>query len=494
MKHTLGLSAGFHDAAVSLIDSDGNIVFAGHAERYSKVKNDANINPALVAELYGYDIGTVAYYERPLIKQLRQLYSGQGIEWDKLSARKIVQQQLRPKLLGDAKIKTYNHHLCHAAAGFQTSCFDRATVVVIDAVGEFETITIWGAEYDSKGRAVYHRLWQQRYPHSIGLFYSAVTGRVGLKPLDEEYILMGMAAYGQRQTADRLRLDLIADDWQCRFRENLHTGLSVKYLSDCTDFDLAAGAQELAEQLILNVMIRARQLNWSKNLVYMGGVALNCAANARIGAYFDRIWIMPCPSDGGSSLGAAALAHGGPVNWTTAYLGHNIPGEYPVNDLLDELLTNQIVGVASGRAEFGPRALGNRSLLADPRGIKIKDQVNAIKRRQQFRPFAPVILEELAGQYFDMPRGWHHSRYMQSVAACRRPDLFPAIVHADGTSRVQTVPADGSGIRQLLERWFVITGCPMLLNTSLNIRGEPMVNDRRDADRFETLYGVRVCS
>jgi carbamoyltransferase len=152
------------------------------------------------------------------------------------------------------------------------------------------------------------------------------------------------------------------------------------------------------------------------------------------------------------------------------------------------------VGVASGRAEFGPRALGNRSLLADPRGKEIKDQVNDIKRRQQFRPFAPVILEELADQYFDMPRGFDTSRYMQSIARCRLPDLFPAIIHHDGTSRVQTVPKDGSGIRELLEKWFVMTGCPMLLNTSLNIRGEPMVNDRTDADRFEQLYGVRVVS
>jgi carbamoyltransferase len=150
--------------------------------------------------------------------------------------------------------------------------------------------------------------------------------------------------------------------------------------------------------------------------------------------------------------------------------------------------------VASGRAEFGPRALGNRSLLADPRGPDIKDQVNAIKRRQKFRPFAPVILEEYADQYFDMPRGFGHSRYMQAVANCWYPELFPAIVHHDGTSRVQTVPADGSGIRELLEKWYVMTGCPMLLNTSLNIRGEPMVNDRADADRFEALYGVRVCS
>jgi carbamoyltransferase len=133
-------------------------------------------------------------------------------------------------------------------------------------------------------------------------------------------------------------------------------------------------------------------------------------------------------------------------------------------------------------------------LLADPRGPDIKDQVNEIKRRQKFRPFAPVILAELADQYFDMPSGFGHSPYMQSVARCRQPDVFPAIVHYDGTSRVQTVEADGSGIRALLEAWYAATGCPMLLNTSLNIRGEPMVNDRADADRFEQLYNVKVFS
>jgi carbamoyltransferase len=151
--------------------------------------------------------------------------------------------------------------------------------------------------------------------------------------------------------------------------------------------------------------------------------------------------------------------------------------------------------VASGAAEFGPRALGNRSLLADPRGPDIKAQVNEIKRRQQFRPFAPVIMEEHADQYFDLPRGWSTSPYMQAVARCRNPDLYPAIVHVDGTSRVQTVARDSaSGIRQLLEAWYDKTGCPMLLNTSLNIRGEPMVNDRSDADRFEREYGVKVVS
>jgi len=490
----LGISGGFHDAAATVISRSGDILFAGHAERYSKQKSDANIGPALLNELEQYNpIGTVAYYERPLVKQLRQWYSGQGIEWDRLTARRAVDKQTQGRY-NHVPVQSFNHHLSHAAAGFQTSTFDRATVVVIDAVGEFETITIWGAEYDSKGRAKYKKLWQQNYPHSIGLFYTACTSRVGLRPLDEEYILMGMAAYGQNNISNRLRYDLIDNEWEIRFRENLHTGLSVKYLSDYSDFDIAAGAQDLAEDLILNVMTRAKKLAWSNNLVYMGGVALNCSANRRIGNYFDNIWIMPNPGDAGSSLGAAALVHGGRINWRNAYLGHDIPGDYPVNSILDELVTNKIVGVASGRAEFGPRALGNRSLLADPRGGEIKEKVNAIKRRQQFRPFAPVILEELADSYFDMPRGFNNSRYMQSVARCRHPELFPAIIHHDGTSRVQTVPKDGSGIRELLEKWYVMTGCPMLLNTSLNIRGEPMVNDRADADRFEKLYGIKVCS
>ena len=203
---------------------------------------------------------------------------------------------------------------------------------------------------------------------------------------------------------------------------------------------------------------------------------------------------MPCPGDSGSSIGAAALAYGGRINWHTAYLGQEIPGKYPVDAILHSLQHDRICGVASGRAEFGPRALGNRSLLADPRGPDIKDLVNQIKRRQAFRPFAPVVLAEHAADYFNMPAGFVDTSYMQAVGDCLRPDLYPAVVHHDGTSRIQTVGPDGSGIRSLLEAWYAATGCPMLLNTSLNIRGEPMVNDRADADRFEALYGVRVCS
>ena len=490
----LGISAGYHDAAATVINSQGDIVFAGHAERYSKEKNDANINLSLIWDACGdVAIDHVAYYETPWKKQLRQLYAGQGIEWSKLTTKQVLQRQVCG-WFSNKPYSSHSHHLSHAAGGFHTSPYDRATVVVIDAIGEWDTITIWGAEYDKHGRARYKRLWGQRYPHSLGLFYSAITKRVGLHPLDEEYITMGMAAYGRDSYNHVMEAVLIRDPDEIEFGQNLHTGFDDEFMGSLSNEDIAASAQTLLERLIGNVMQRARDFKWSTNLVYQGGVALNCLANRRLGEYFDNIWIMPCPGDAGSSLGAAALAYGRRLHWNNAYLGHDIPGAYPVDRVVRTLLSTGIVGVANGRAEFGPRALGNRSLLADPRGAEIKDRVNEIKRRQKFRPFAPVILAELADDYFDIEPGWHTHNYMQSVAHCRQPDVYPAICHVDGTSRVQTVAADGSGIRQLLEAWYAQTGCPMLLNTSLNIRGEPMVNDRADADRFEYEYGVKVYS
>jgi len=488
----IGLSCGFHDAALTVINKQGNILFAGHSERYSKNKHDQDLCKSIIDDAVGYVSSDyeLHYYERPLLKYLRQLIAGQKPDISNVKIKHIIKQQ-NVDLLGNKKIHTHNHHLSHAAAGFQTSPFNVATVVVIDAIGEFDTMTIWHAEYKNN-RATYKKLWSQRYPNSIGLFYSAMTNRVGLRPLDEEYILMGMAAYGSNSI--NLRDYLIDDLDRLTFKYNLHKGIDPFFEQSANHYDIATSSQILVEELITTVIKKARQLGSSDNLVYGGGVALNCSANRLLGHYYSNIWIMPNPGDAGSSLGAAALGYGKKLNWTTAYLGHDIAGPYPVDQLINELLANKIVGVANGRAEFGPRALGNRSLLADPRGNEIKDKVNEIKRRQKFRPFAPVILEELADEYFSMPLNWTTSRYMQVVAGCKRADLFPAIVHADGTSRVQTVPKDGSGIRQLLEQWYSKTGCPMLLNTSLNIRGEPMVNDRNDADRFENLYKVKVYS
>jgi carbamoyltransferase len=495
----IGISCGFHDAALSVVSDKGEITFASHSERYCGNKHTKYLNIDIVKDAMNYiddrhDI-EVHYYERPFMKYLRQLRAGEDTCIANLFASNIIGKGVLHQLQDGrgGKIHTHNHHLSHAAAGFQTSPFTDATVVVIDAIGEFDTITIWDACYKN-GKAQYKKLYSNKYPNSIGLFYSAMTQRVGLAPMDEEYIMMGMAAYGEPKHYAQMHMDLLESSSDLEFKHNLHIGVDNTYLDGADNMDIAASSQLLVEQLIMQVMQKARVYGKSKNLVYGGGVALNCSANRLLGQKFDNIWIMPNPGDAGSSLGAAALGYGGRIDFRSAYLGHNIPGNYPVNDILSELLTKQIVGVASGRAEFGPRALGNRSLLADPRGSTIKETVNEIKRRQKFRPFAPVILEELVDEYFIMPDNWRDSRYMQVIATCRCPDLFPAIVHHDGTSRVQTVPKDGSGIRELLEKWYVMTECPMLLNTSLNIRGEPMVNDREDADRFEALYGIRVIS
>ena len=489
----VGISNGFHDAGISVVDSNGNILFAGHSERYSKKKHDAELCSELAIDAAKTLTGEceVHYYERPWMTALRQLRAGQKL--DLRTAKMRIGKSIL-NVFNNPKVVTHNHHLSHAAAGFQTSPYNDATVVVIDAIGEIDCISIWDAWYDENGYAQYKKLWTKKYPHSIGLYYSAMTQHVGLRPLDEEYILMGMAAYGKPIHFNTIESKLLENSTKIDFKENLHIGVPENFLEGANEMDVAASAQALAEYLINAVMAKARMLGKSRNLVYGGGVALNCLANRNLGDYFNDMWIVPNPGDCGSSLGAAALGYGKKLNWIDAFLGHDIPGNYPSNRIIDELVKTKIVGVASGRAEFGPRALGNRSLLADPRGDTIKDTVNEIKRRQKFRPFAPIILEEHVHNYFDMPRNWSDSRYMQVIARCRHPQLFPAIVHHDGTSRVQTVPKDGSGVRELLEKWYVLTGCPILLNTSLNIRGEPMVNDRLDADRFEKLYNVKLIS
>lgn len=492
----IGISSGFHDAGMAVIGSSGNILFAGHSERYSGYKHDKNLSLGLIEDCLKYttDDFQLHYYEKPWLKILRQIRSGEKPTFANMFDGALIGTNYH-KMLNNKPIKKHSHHLSHAAAGFQTSPFDDATVVIVDAIGEFDTITIWDAWYDDYGKAQYKKIYSKKYPNSIGLFYSAMTQKVGLRPMDEEYILMGMAAYGEPKYLKEMSDELVEKFSTFEFKQNLHIGVNDDFLPNADHMDIASSTQYLLEHFVKNIMSQARMIGKSRNLVYGGGVALNCLANRLLGDYFENIWIMPNPGDAGSSLGAACLGYGGRVNWHNCYLGHDISGNYPTNRILDVLLTNKIAGVASGRAEFGPRALGNRSLLADPRGHEIKDKVNEIKRRQKFRPFAPVILEEHVHDYFDMPRNWDNSRYMQVIGRCKHPDLFPAITHHDGTSRIQTVPKnDKTGIRELLEKWYVMTECPMLLNTSLNIRNEPMVNTRYDADRFENLYGIKVLS
>ena len=199
---------------------------------------------------------------------------------------------------------------------------------------------------------------------------------------------------------------------------------------------------------------------------------------------------MPNPGDAGSSLGAAAALYGKHINWKTPYLGHDMGGVYPIDDIVNGILKDGIVAVASGRAEYGPRALGNRSILADPRDSNIKDKVNAIKQRELFRPFAPVVMAEHASKWFDMN---FESPYMQYTVKCLQPEKIPSVVHQDGTSRVQTVTREQHpGLYRVLNKFYLQTGVPILLNTSLNIKGQPLLNDHQDAIDWQAHYGYNI--
>ncbi len=481
----LGINCLNHDAGIAVIE-DGEILFAAHAERYSRKKNDKYLNDDIISEALGFgDPDKVVYYERPYLKKTRQIFAGQRSS--AFSTENIPKNYLRKWFPG--KIHYVDHHTSHAAAGYLTSPFDDAIVVVIDGIGEWDVCTIWRGK---DGRL--SRVKSIKYPHSLGLFYSAMTQRINLKPCEEEYILMGMSAWGSPIHKDEMMNDFFEQDLALKLKHNLHNGVG-RYLEDAEKFDIAASTQAVTEDVLKNIFMWAKNLVPDvENLVYMGGVALNCVANSTVVAkLFDNVWIMPSPGDSGSSLGCAAYVSGDKVNWRGPFLGTNIEGEYPVEATLSLLLKDKIVGVASGRAEFGPRALGNRSLLADPRGAEIKDKVNKIKRRQKFRPFAPAVLAEHAHKIFEMPVD--NIPYMQFIAKCKRPDLYPAICHVDNTSRVQTVSKkDNPGFYRLISRFYEKTGCPMLLNTSLNIKGQPIVNNKNHAREFQVRYDVPVLS
>ena len=494
----LGINALNHDAAITLIE-DGEILFAGHSERYSGIKNDSDLNSALFADCYrqGGKPDKVVYFERPYLKKLRQLRAGQ---YGEVLSRKNLPSYYLRDFVGNTPIEYVQHHQSHAAAGYFTSPYEEAAIVVIDAMGEWETCSIWYA-YGSH----LEKRYSLKYPNSLGLWYSAMTQRLGLKPQEDEYILMGMAGWGtvDEELKQNIRNDFFKETpLPIRLSQNLHRGCldwNPEYYPDDDSekwkFDIAANVQSICEDEIYSVFELAKRLvPETDNCVYGGGVALNCVANSIIAEeLYPNLWILPNPGDAGSSLGCAAYAFGEHVNWKTPFTGYDIKGRYPRKKVLDELLLTNIVGVANGRAEFGPRALGNRSLLADPRGKKIKDKVNKIKHRQEFRPFAPAVLEEYAHEIFDMPV--KKSQFMQFVAKCKYPKKYPAICHVDGTSRVQTVSKDDNpGFYKLIKEFYKKTGCPMVLNTSLNIKGQPIVNSYIDAIAFSKKYGVKVFS
>ena len=470
----LGFSEGFHDAAVTVLDGS-EILFAGHSERFSKVKNDKYVCQELKDYVKEYTHGLrppeIAFYERPFIKRTRQAYAGQ---W---------KSAFKARHLNYNYDHCFNHHLSHAAAAFQCSPFSNANALVVDAIGEWDTVSIWYCEYVNE-KAVYKKVKSMRYPTSIGLFYSAVTARVGLKPMEDEYITMGMAAYGKpnKELYEELR--------RLMLKKNLHRGMNG-LLSEYDDVDIAFNAQKLVENILKTFV---NKLDKKLPMVYGGGVALNSVANGLI-LRNKQHYVFPNPGDAGSSLGAAALVHRNKINYPHSFHGYKLPMLTidQIKHVVDVLEKGEPVGIAAGKAEFGPRALGNRSLLCDPRTSENKDRVNDIKKRQKFRPFAPSILSEHASKYFRTFRQ-HDYSYMQNVVKAR-DSSFLATMHEDGSARVHTVDRSTwcySPLRHILEIWYERTGCPTLLNTSLNIKGQPMVNDSADAKAFADEYGVEV--
>jgi carbamoyltransferase len=473
----LGINETTHDASVSLI-KDGEILFAGHAERYSKQKNDWFTNKELIKDAlqYGYP-DKIAYYEKPLLKKLRVKTKG-GFGGNR--------PWFESTELGDLPRKNFGHHYSHAAAGYYTSAFNDACIVVLDAIGEFNTSTIWVGE----GNKI-NLKYKQNYPVSFGLFYSAFTQLIGLMPNQEEYIMMGMAAYGNPERyAPKVSKYFLTHDIQ---KYNFHRGIIDwdETITEQDKFDIAAAVQYVYELRLAEFMKMAKDLTGKSNLVFMGGCALNSSANRLLWNIFDMVWIMPNPGDAGSSLGAAAALYGKHLNWTSPYLGYDLGGEYPVQQIVDGILKDGIVAVASGKAEYGPRALGNRSILADPRDPSIKDKVNLIKQRELFRPFAPVVMADHASKWFDMD---FESPYMQYTIKCLQPEKIPSVVHQDGTSRVQTVTKEQHpGLYRAINKFYLQTGVPVLLNTSLNIKGQPLLNDEIDIVKWEKEYNFTIC-
>jgi carbamoyltransferase len=487
-----GVSAMSHDAALAVFDG-GQLVYASHGERYSRVKNDRDLHPAQIEEALAWGHpDEVFFYENHWAKRWRQLNAGQY---------RVAFKQTPASYLHDlgirAPVHLAYHHESHAAFGAYTSNFDEADIIVIDSIGESETLTIWS--YDRQ-RGM-KKVARQTYPDSVGLWYSAMTQRLGLKPQEHEYILMGMAALGDpHRFYDLVRNDFIQampdrQSHKVTFKQNLHRGCrdwrpEIVNIADYVD--IAAAVQRIYEEIFEGILEWTSHRSCADNVVIVGGCALNCVANTLAYKRYRNVWVPPNPGDAGSSVGAVLAYYPAPLQLDHAYLGTDIAGSYPVADVIQDLKTTGVSAVASGRAEFGPRALGHRSILADPRLPDVKDRVNAIKHREEFRPFAPMILEEHVGTYFQTPGPGWSAPYMQFAIPCRDPLAYPGIVHVDGSSRVQTVPKGNSGARALLAQWYADTGCPMLLNTSLNIKGEPLVNTRDDAARWSAVHQLPV--
>ena len=466
-----GVSENYHDAGIAFITENGDIEFAAESERYSKIKHDHYVNDDLWTMTSPDD--HMIFYEN------LELWKAQSPA-DRRSAKIILDAV-------DYK-DSVDHHVSHAAAGYYTRPWksqEDTVILTIDGVGQGQSIGIY--DYN------FNLLDKSELPKSVGHFYSTVTEILGLKALHDEYVVMGLASYGEPtlyeiflQIYEESEWDGSRDYWD--YLQKVKKLITSKCRSSRLQ-DIAASVQKLAEVKILEWATKARK--YGSKLVYSGGVAQNIVANTLINPLFDDVWIDIAPSDAGGSLGCAARIYGlqnnkDHINFKNPYLGYDIKREINPKEVVDHLLKYTYCGIANGRAEFGPRALGNRSLIADVR-YDVKDTVNEIKRRQNYRPFAPAILAEYADQYFDGIM----NEYMQYTSKALHD--YKSVIHVDGTSRVQLVQKDCSSvIRKILEEYYERTGIPMLLNTSLNIRGMPMVNDEKDAAEWEEKYKVKV--
>jgi carbamoyltransferase len=570
----LGLSCWYHDAAAAVL-RDGEIVAAAQEERFTRVKHDASYPEHAIAYclreagIEAADLDAVAFYDKPLLKFERLLetylsFAPRGVAsfiramplW--LKEKLWIPDLIARNLGADVPLVFPEHHESHAASAFFPSPFERAAFLTTDGVGEWTT-TSWGTARGN--RLQIHA--EVHFPHSLGLLYSAFTWQCGFKVNSGEYKLMGLAPYGEPRYVSLIREHLIDLKEDGSFRLNLDyfdypvglamTGKAMAELvgprrepeSPLTqrEMDLARSVQAVTEEAVLRMARHVHRETGETNLCLAGGVALNCVANGRLlrEGPFQNVWVQPAAGDAGGALGAAYLAthHWAGVPRTVAsgdamqgaYLGPApAPGEIataldglPVEtfatdqDVVDRtadlLASGLTVGWYQGRAEFGPRALGHRSILADARGRGVQRKVNLqIKFRESFRPFAPSVLAERADEYFDLggegpgppeasgagPASGAESPYMLLVGPVRDARIegeglgrlakiespVPAVTHVDGSARVQTVSRERNGIYyDLLKAFEARTGCPVLVNTSFNVRGEPIVGTPGDAVR-----------
>ncbi len=550
--YVLGISFYYHDAGAALV-KDGVLVAAAEEERFSRKKHDSDfpqhaIQYCLDAEGITIDqVDHIGFYEKPFVKFLRILETTLAawplsyMTWMKsmplwLSAKLRVGNLIQEKLGTDRDLIFCEHHLSHAASAFLVSPFDEAVLLTMDGVGEWTT-TAYGI-----GRGTNMQFEGEiRFPHSIGLLFSAITAYLGFKVNDAEWKVMGLAPYGKpkyldkfREVVDmrpdgsfRLKMEYFAHHYSTKSMFNKrwerHFGRPRRKPETELDefhYDIAHSGQKIVEELVLNLARALHEKYKIPNLCIAGGVGLNCVANWKIyqETGFKNIYIQPAAGDSGGAIGTAfhiyntLLGNKRVFRMDHAYWGPEYTNEQ-IREVLDaggatyseasddDLLTEtarrieagQVIGWFQGRMEFGPRSLGARSILADPRNPKAKDIINSkVKFREWFRPFAPAVIKERAHEYFDMPAGMDLP-FMLMVPKVRPQyhSLLPAITHEDGTGRVQTLTPELNGrFYELVKRFGEITGVPIVVNTSFNVRGEPIVQSPQDAYRTFLNTGI----